>query len=235
MALLGAEFEQRFSEVLTSRAIAAPRRAVLGPHASRRLERDGRSPPCGHRRDLSPGTERLSRTPCGLGQQLEWHHAAQPGRRAKSPGQRNENGPGQPPGDAILRGKDYASAIVRGSHRGVCHRCPHGSPGVGSDAPEQFSAQITARLAPWLARPTQLRTGAITWSTSRLIPLPALCRPPTSHWRAGARRCRKAPPTAGPAITGDSPPPGLVLRLLWCGAGACPLPPLSAPQQGNHS
>jgi hypothetical protein len=107
MAALGAEFEQRFSEVLTSRAVAAPHRAagVFGPHPSRRPEGDGRSPPCGHRRDLSPGTERLPRTPCGPGQQLEWHHAARPGRRAKSRGQRNENGPGQPPGDAIRRGK----------------------------------------------------------------------------------------------------------------------------------
>jgi len=164
--------------------------------------------------------------------QLELHHEAQPGRRCQIASWRTENGPSQPPVDAIRRGEDYVSAIVPRSYRSVCHRCPPGSPGVDPGPLERFSTESAARLAPG---PARLRTGAIAWSASRLIPLPALCRPPTSHWRAGARRCRKAPPTAGPAITGELSTPGLALRLLWCGAGPCPLPPLSAPQQGNHS
>ena len=47
MAVLGAEFEQRFSEVLTSRPAVAPRRVmgVLDPHPGRRPEGDGRSRP----------------------------------------------------------------------------------------------------------------------------------------------------------------------------------------------
>jgi hypothetical protein len=87
MAARGAEFEQEFTEVLTSRAVATPRGTVgaLDPHPSRRLEQAGRSPPRGHRRDLSQDAKRLPRGPGGLRQQLELHHAARPGRRAKEP------------------------------------------------------------------------------------------------------------------------------------------------------
>jgi hypothetical protein len=236
MPALGAELEQKFTEVLTSRAVAAPRGAMeaLDPQPGRRPEQDGRPSPCGHRRDLSQDTERLPRRPGVLRQQLELHHEAQPGRRPRSPSRRTENGPGQPPADAIRKGEEYASAIVRGSYRSVCHRCPSGSPGVGPEPLERFSAENAARLATSLARPAQLRTGAIAWPTSRLIPLPALCRPPTSHWRAGARRCRQAPSTAGPAITGELADAGRPAALVvWC--RSVPLPPLSAPQQGNHS
>ncbi len=44
---LRAEFEQKFTEVLTSRAATAPRGAMgtLDPHSGRRPDRDGRSPP----------------------------------------------------------------------------------------------------------------------------------------------------------------------------------------------
>ena len=55
------EFEQRFTEVLTSMAAAADRGAMgaLDPHLEQPPEQDGRSPPRHHRRDLSPDTERL--------------------------------------------------------------------------------------------------------------------------------------------------------------------------------
>jgi hypothetical protein len=161
MTVLTAEFEQKFTEVLTSRAVAVPCGATraLGPHPDRRPEQDGRSPPRRHRRDLSPGTERLPRRPTGLRQQLELHHTAQPSRGSKSTSRRTENGPGQPSADTIRGGKDYVSAIVRGSYRSACHRCSRGSPGVDPEPLEQFLAESTTRLAPrWpgLANPVQL-------------------------------------------------------------------------------
>ena len=104
MAAPRTEFEQKFTEVLTSRAVPVAAGA-LDPHPNRRPEHDGRSPPRGHRRHLSPDTERLSRRPSGLRQQLESHHTAQPGRRTKSTSRQTGNGPGQPPADAIRRGK----------------------------------------------------------------------------------------------------------------------------------
>ena len=199
---LRAEFEQKFTEVLTSRAATAPRGAMgtLDPHSGRRPDRDGRSPPRRHQRDLSSDTERLPRRPGELRQQLELHHTAQPSRGTSSISRRTEDGPSQPPADTIRGGEDNATAIVRGRYRGVCHGCTRSSPGVDQGLLEQLSAENTARLAPSLARPGRSRSGAIARSTRRSIPVPA------SHialegW--SARRCRKAPPTAGPAITGE--------------------------------
>jgi len=130
-------------------AATAPRGAMglLDPHPGRGPGQDGRSPPLGHGRDLSPDAERLPRRPSGPRQQLELHHEAQPSRRAKSPSRCTENGPRQPPVDAIRRGEDYVSAIVPRSYHSVCHRCPPGSPGVDPEPPERFSAESTARLA----------------------------------------------------------------------------------------
>jgi hypothetical protein len=101
MAALTAEFEQKFIEVLISRAVTTLRLAAgaLDPHPSRRPYQDGYSPPRGQRRDL------------------------------------REN---------------------------------------------------ASRLAPSLALPAQSRTGAIAGPLADSFPYPALCRPPTSHWRAGA-------------------------------------------------
>lgn len=238
MAVLGAEFEQKFTEVLTSRAVTALRVAAgaLDPSPSRRPEQDGRSPPRGHQRHLSPDTARLPRRPGGLRRQLESHHTAQPSRRTKSAGRRTGNGPGQPRVGAIRRGEDNASAIVRGSYRSVCHRCSPGSPGVDPGPLAQFSAGNTARLAPSLARSAQSRAGAMARSTSRFIPLPALCRPPTSHWRAGAHV-----DVGRPHERLDQPLRGILRRraspcgsVVWC-RSVPHLPPLSAPQQGNHS
>jgi hypothetical protein len=60
MTALSNEFEQQFTKVLRSRLAAVPRGVIgaLDPHPSRRPEQDARSPPCRHRRDLSPDTER---------------------------------------------------------------------------------------------------------------------------------------------------------------------------------
>jgi len=119
MPALASQLEQKFTEVLTSRAAAAPRGATgaSDPQPSGRPEQDGRSSPRGHRRDLSQDTERLLRRPGVLRQQLELHHEAQPGGRAKSPRRRTENGPGRPPADAIRRGTSmhpslFAAAIA---------------------------------------------------------------------------------------------------------------------------
>ena len=104
---LRAEFEQKFTEVLTSRAATAPRGAMgtLDPHSGRRPDRDGRSPPRRHQRDLSPDTECLPRRPGELRQQLELHHTAQPSRGTSSISRRTEDGPSQPPADTIRGGK----------------------------------------------------------------------------------------------------------------------------------
>ena len=232
MAVLRTEFEQKFTEVLASRAVAVLRSTMgaLDPHPERRLEQDGRSPPGPHRRDLSPGTEPLSRRPSRPRQDLELNHIAQRSRGTKSANRRTENGPSQLPVDAIRGGEDYASAIVHGSYRSVCPRCSRGSPGVDQAPPEQFSAENAARLVPPLARPGKLRSGVPARSTSRSIPVPALCRPPTSHWRAGARVDVGRPhQRLDQPLRGNSPTPGLALRLLWCGgAGSRPyLSPLS--------
>lgn len=239
MTALRAEFEQRFSKVLRSRAATAPRGAMraLDPHPERRPEQDGRSPSRHRRRDLSPGSEHLSRRPGPLGQQLEVHHAAQPGRGAKLASRPTENGPGQPPVDTIRKGEDHASAIVRGSYRNVCHRCPYGSTGADPGPLEQLPAENTARLTTPPARTGRHRFGATARSTGRSTPIPALCRPPTSHWRAGARvdvgrpHQRLEQPSRG-----NSPTPGPAPRFLWCGCRSLAgLPPLSALQEGNHS
>jgi hypothetical protein len=244
MAVLRAEFEQKFTEVLTSKAVTALRVATgaLDPHPSRRPEQGDRSPPRGRQRHLSPDTERLPRRPGVLRRQLEPHHTAQPsrrtkpaGRRTKPAGRRTGNGPGQPRAGAIRRGEDNASAIVRGSYRSVCHRCSPGSPGVDPEPLEQFSAENTARLAP---SPGPLYHGPARsqGSTSRFIPLPALCRPPTSRWRAGAhvdvgRPHRGWTSQYGGILRRRASPCGSV---VWC-RSVPHLPPLSAPQQGNHS
>jgi hypothetical protein len=70
------EFEQKFTEALTSRAATVPRGAMgaLDPHLEQRPEQDGRSPPRPHRRALSPDTGRLPRKPGGLRQQPELPH-----------------------------------------------------------------------------------------------------------------------------------------------------------------
>src|SRR6266567_6599561 len=174
MTALRAEFEQRFCKVLKSRATTAPRGAMraLDPHPERRPEQDGRSPPRRRRRDLSPGSERLSRRPGPLGQQLEVHHTAQPSRGAKLASRQTENGPGQPPVDTIRRGEDHASAIVRGSYRNVCHRCPHGNTGVDPGPLEQLPAENTARLTTPPARTGRHRFGATARSTGKSTPIP---------------------------------------------------------------
>jgi hypothetical protein len=232
------EFEQKFTEVLRSRAATAPCRVIREPHPhpSRRLAQDGRFPPCRHRRDLSLDTERLRRRPSGLRQPRELHYSAQP-RRGTTASRHTRNGPGQPLVDTIRRGEDHLSAIVRGSYRSVCPRCSHGSTGVDPEFLELFSAENTARLAPLFAGSAMLRTGATARSTSKPIPVPALCRPPTSHWRAGARVDVGRPhQRLDQPLRGNSPTPGLALLRMWCGAGLWPhLPPLSAPEQGNHS
>jgi len=237
MTALNTEFEQKFTKVLRSRVTAVPRGVMgaLDPHPNRRPEQDGRSPPCRHRRDLSPGTERLPRRPGGLRQQLEPHHSAHP-----SPGTtasaHSENGPSQPLADTVRRGEDHVPAIVRGSYRSVYHRCSHGGPGVDPGSLGD-SAGNTARLAPLPARPGKLRTGAIARSTDRSIPVPALCRPPTSQWRAGARvdvgrpHQRLDQPSRG-ELSDAWPRPAT--HVVWC-RPVPQLPPLSAPQQGNPS
>jgi hypothetical protein len=236
------EFEQKFTEVLTSRAVAAPHGAMgtLDPHSGRRPERDGRSPPRRQPRDLSPGTGGLSRRPGELRQQLESHHTAQPSRGTKPASRgtkpasrRTEDGPSQPPADTIRGGEGHATAIVRGRYRSVCHRCSRSSPGVDPELLEQLSAENTARLAPSLARPGRLRSGAIARSTSKSIPVPALCRPPTSHWRAGARVDVGRPhQRLDQPLRGNSPTSGLALRLVvWCRFVAH-APPLPAPTTG---
>jgi hypothetical protein len=216
MAALRTEFEQRFTEVLTSRAVAAPRGAMraLDPHPGRRPEQDGRSPPRRHRRDPSPATERLPRRPGGLRQQLELHDTARPSRGAKSASRRTGNGSSQPPVDTIRGGEDYASAIVRGSYRSVCHRCSPGSSGVDPEHLEQFSAENTARLAPSLARPAKLRTGAIARSTSRFPYRPCAGLP---H-RTGGLEC--ASMSEGPT-NGWTSHHGGTLRRLALPCGSC--------------
>jgi hypothetical protein len=232
-----AEFEQKFIEVLTLRAVTAPggTMGAIDPCPDRRPGQGGRSPPRRHRRGLSAGSERLPRRPGGLRQQLELHHTAQPGRGTKAASLRPKTD------RASLRltrseGEDHASAIVSGSYRSVCHRCSRGSPGVGPGPLEQFPAENTARLTTPLARVGKLRFGATKTSTSRSIPLPALCRPPTSHWRAGA-----CVDVGRPHQRLDQPLRG-TLRRLASPCGSCgvvpvrgPLPPSSAPQQGNYS
>jgi hypothetical protein len=224
MAAPEAEFEQRFTEVLTSRTTAAPRGAMgaPGPHPSRRPEQDDRFPPLGHRRDLCPHTERLPRRPGELRRQLELHHEAQPGHRAKSPGRRTENGPSQPPVDAIRRGEGYASVIFRGSYRSVRHRFPPGSPGVDPEPLEQLSAGKMARLASSLARPAQ-RTGAMAWSISRLIHYRPCAGLP--HRTGGLERVDVGRPhqRLDQPFTGNSPTPAPALRL------SCGVVPVRAP------
>jgi hypothetical protein len=111
-----------------------------------------------------------------------------------------------------------------------------GSPGVDLEPLEQFSAENTARLAPSLARPAQSRTGAIARSTSRFISLPALCRPPTSHWRAGAHIDVGRPhQRLDQPLRGNSPTPGLALRFCGVVPVRDPLTTIAALQQGNHS
>jgi hypothetical protein len=238
MAALRTEFERRFPEVLTSRAVIALRVAAdpLDPHSCRRPERDSRSPPRGHQRHLDPDTERLPRRPGGLRRQLESHHTGQPSRRTRSAGRRTGSGQGQPRAGAIRRGEDNAFATVRGSYRSVCHRCSPGSPGVDPEPLEQFSAENTARLAPSLAWSAHSRARAIARSTSRLIPLPALCRPPTSHWRAGAHVDVGRPhQRLDQPLWGNPPTLGLALRP-WCDAGPCPTYHRCQPHnRGNHS
>ena len=119
MAATEAELEQKFTEVLASRAATAPCGAIgaLDPPWADVLGRTASHRPSGHRRDLSPDAEPLPRRPSGPRQQLELHHEAQPGRRARSPSRRSENGPSQPPVDAIRRGKTmhpplFAAAIT---------------------------------------------------------------------------------------------------------------------------
>src|SRR6266480_4840925 len=235
---LRAEFEQKFTEVLTSRAATAPRGAMgtLDPHSGRRPDRDGRSPPRRHQRDLSPDTECLPRRPGELRQQLELHHTAQPSRGTSSISRRTENGPSQPPADTIRGGEDNAPAIVRGRYRGVCHRCSRSSPGVDQGLLEQLSAENTARLAPSLARPGRLRSGAIARSTSKSIPVPACAGLP--HRTGGLER---ASMSEGPT-NGWTSHYGGTLRCLaspcgsWCGAGSWPTYHRCQPQQqGNQS
>ena len=237
MAVLRAEFEQKFTEVLTSRAITALRVAVgaLDPHPSRRPEQDGRSPPRGHQRHLSPDTERLPRRPGGLRRQLESHHTAQPGWRTRSAGRRTGNGPGQPRAGAIRRGEGNASAIVRGSYRSACHRCPPGSPGVDPEPLERFSAENTARLALSLARSAQSRARAIAGSTTDSFPYRPCAGLP--HRTGGLERVD----VGRPHQRLDQPLRGILRRraspcgsVVWC-RSVPHLPPLSAPQQGNHS
>ena len=118
-------------------------------------------------------------------------------------------------------GKTMYPPLFPRSYRSVCHRCPPGSPGVDPEPLERFATESAARLAP-LPGPARLRTGAIAWSASRLIPLPALCRPPTSHWRAGARRCRKAHQRLDQPLRDT-----LRRRALPC--GSCGVLPVRAP------
>jgi hypothetical protein len=194
MTVLRAEFEQKFSKVLKSRAATAPRGAMraLDPHPERRPEQDGRSPPRRRRRDLSPGSERLSRRPGPLGQRLEVHHTAPPSRGAKLASRQTE---------------------------------------------KQLPAENTALLTTPPARTGRHRFGATARSTDKSTPIPALCRSPTSHWRAGARvdvgrpHQRLEQPSQG-----NSPTPGLALRFVCCECrSVADLPPLSALQEGNYS
>jgi hypothetical protein len=237
MTGLSAEFEQRFSEVLPLMAATAPRGAMgaVDPHMGQRPEQDSRSPPHRHRRDLSPETEPLPHGSAGLRQQLELHHTAQPSRGTKATSRRTEDGPGQHLASTIRGGEDYATAIVRGRYRGVCHRCSRSSSGVGPESLEQLIAENTARLAPSLARPGRPRSGAIARSTPKPIPVPALCRPPTSHWRAGARVDVGRPhERLDQPLRGNSPTPGLALQLSWCGAGSLPAYHRCQPQQQGN-
>jgi len=129
------------------------------------------------------------------------------------------------------------TAIVRGSYRSVCHRCLHGNTGVHPGPLEQLPAENTARLTKPPARTGRHRLGATARSTSKSTPIPALCRPPTSHWRAGARvdvgrpHRRLEQPSRG-----NSPTPGLALRFVCCECRpVAGLRPLSSLQEGNHS
>jgi len=237
MSALKTEFEQRFNQVQPPWAATAPRRAVeaVDLYSGRRPEEDGRSPPRRHRRDPSPETEWLLRRPVEPRQQLELHHTAQPSRGTKATSRRTEDGPGQHLARTIRGGEDYATAIVRGRYRGVCHRCSRSSSGVGPESLEQLIAENTARLAPSLARPGGPRSGAIARSTPKPIPVPALCRPPTSHWRAGARVDVGRPhERLDQPLRGNSPTPGLALRLSWCGAGSLPAYHRCQPQQQGN-
>src|SRR5690348_773597 len=155
MTGLSAEFEQRFNEVLPLMAATAPRGAMgaVDPHVGQRPEQDSRSPPHRHQRDLSPETEPLPHGPTELRQQLELHHTAQQSRGTKATSRRTEDGPGQHLASTIRGGEDYATAIVRGRYRGVCHRCSRSGSGIGPESLEQLIAENTARLAPSLARP----------------------------------------------------------------------------------
>lgn len=186
MTVLRAEFEQKFSKVLRSRAATAPRGVMraLDPHPERRPEQDGRSPPRCRRRDLSPGSERLSRRPGPLGQRLEVHHT-----------------------------------------------------GVDPGPLEQLPAENTARLTTPPARTGRHRSGATARSTGKSTPIPALCRPPTSHWRAGARVDVGRPhQRLEQSSQGNSPTPRLALRFVCCECrSVADSTPLSAPQEGNYS
>jgi hypothetical protein len=221
MAVLRAEFEQKFTEVLTSRAITALRVAAgpLDPHPSRRPEQDGRSSPRGHQRQLSPDTEHLPRRPGGFRRQLESHHTARPSRCTKSAGRRTGNGRGQPRAGAIRRGEDNASATVRGSYRSVCHRCPPGSPGVDPEPLEQFSAENTARLTPSPAWSAQSRARTIARSTTDSFPYRPCAGLP--HRTGGLER---ASMSDGPT-NGWTSHYGVILRRRAspCGCGVGPV------------
>jgi hypothetical protein len=224
MTALNTEFEQKFIKVLRSRVAAVPRGVMgaLDPHPNRRLEQDGRSPPCCHRRDLSPDTERLSRRPGRLWQQLEPHHSAQP-----SPGTtasaHSENGPGQPLADTVRRGEDHVPAIVRGSYRSVYHRCSHGGPGVDPGSLGRPSAGNTARLAPLPARPAN--SGPARSQGLLTDPFPYRPCAGLPHRNGGLERASMSEgPTNGWTSHhgGNSPTPGLALRPMWCGVGLYP-------------
>jgi hypothetical protein len=217
MTVLRAEFEQRFSRVLKSRAATASRGTMqaLDPHPERHPEQDGRSPPRRHRRDLSPGPERLFRRPGPLEHRLEAHHTAQSSRGAKLASRQTGNGPGQPPVDTIRRGEDHASAIVRGSYRNVCHRCPHGNTGVDPGPLEQLPAENTARLTT--PSPVPADTGSARPPDQLVSPLPSRPCAGLPHRTGGLER---ASMSAGPT-DGWSSHRGGTLRRRASPCGSC--------------
>jgi hypothetical protein len=236
MTELKTEFEQKFNEVRSRWAATGPRRAVeaVDLYSGRRPEEDGRSPPRRHRQDPSPETERLLRRPGELRQQLERHHTAQPSRGTGATSRRTEDGSDQLSVGTIRGGEDYATAIVRGRYRGVCHRCSRGGPGVDPEPPGQLSAENTARLATSLARTGKLRSGAIARSTSNSCPY----RPCAGlqHRTGGLERADVGRPhqRLDQPSRGNSPTPGLAPRLWCCGAGSWPKYHRCQPQQQGN-
>lgn len=152
------------------------------------------------------------------GEALDPYPDRRPGRGGRSPPRRHRRGLSPGP-ERLPEGR---------ADSGISLNCTTQRPGTAGAVPAENAPRLTTPLA---------RPGATETSTSRSIPVPALCRPPTSHWRVGACVDVGRPhQRLDQPLRGNSPTPGLALRLLWCGAGPWShLPPSSAPQQGNYS